>query len=150
MRYDEFLRAIYEQGAKDFSDGIGHHAYPGGGPTSDYEAGVRGQIADLKDVMLDFGDEDKPIWITEYGVSTTGPAPYTEAQQATALVKLYRVLRRIPGVAAAVVHRWEDDGSASGELVAERGFGLTRTNGSRKPVYCALAKARTGVDPGGC
>ncbi len=152
MRYDEFLRRVYQAlgpGARFFSDGVAHHAYPGGGPTADIVSGVRRQIADLKDVMLDFGDQDKPIWITETGVSTTGDAPYTEAQQAQAYSDLYRAFDRIPGIAAMIVHRWRSDAYAP-KSSPEHGWGLVNSNYSKRPVYCALAKARTGADPGGC
>jgi polysaccharide biosynthesis protein PslG len=152
QRYDEFLRDVYEAlgpGAGNYSDGIGHHGYPGGGPTADIETGLRGQIADLKDVMLDFGDQDKPIWITESGVSTTGREPYTEKQQADAYVKIYRQFRRIPGVPVVIMHRWRNGPGPGGS--AEPGFGLTRADGSKKPVYCALAAARGhSLPPGTC
>lgn len=143
MRYDDFLRAVYEAlgfDAREYSDGIGHHAYPGGGPQADIETGVRGQIADLRDVMLDFGDQDKPIWVTETGVSTAGQDPYTEAEQAKAYSQLYEQFRRIPGIPVVIEHRWRD--LTGSKRNPETGFGLTRADGSRKPVYCSLAAAR--------
>lgn len=147
--YDDFLRDVYQQGTKGYSDGIAHHAYPGSGPSGDYKQSIRVQIADLKDVMLDFGDEDKPIWITETGASNAGNKPYTEAQQAQAVAAIYGQFRRIPGIPAVVAHRWKDDSAASGVLSAERGFGLHRSNGTHKPVFCSLAAAR-GAGPSGC
>ncbi|MGB6425813.1 MAG: hypothetical protein WBF18_11095 [Solirubrobacterales bacterium] len=149
QRYDDFLRDVYGQGTKGYSDGIAHHAYPGSGPTGDYQQSIRVQIADLKDVMLDFGDQDKPIWITETGASNAGNKPYTEAQQAQAVAAIYKQFRRIPGIPAVVAHRWRDDASASGVLSAETGFGLQRSNGTEKPVFCVLAAAR-GTSPSGC
>ena len=149
QRYDDFLRDVYRQGTKGYSDGIAHHAYPGSGPTGDYQQSIRVQIADLKDVMLDFGDQDKPIWITETGASNAGNKPYTEAQQAQAVAAIYKQFRRIPGIPAVVAHRWRDDASASGVLSAETGFGLQRSNGTEKPVFCVLAAAR-GTSPSGC
>jgi hypothetical protein len=145
-RFDKFLRDVYAQGTARYSDGIAHHAYPGSGP-SGYLRSVRGQLADLKEVMLAFGDQDKPIWITETGASNTSDKPYTEAQQAKAVPGIYSMLRRVPGVPAVIIHRWRD---AKPGHAAESGFGLFRSNGSRKPVYCALAKARRGSFPAGC
>ena len=148
QRFDEFLRALYLRHAKRYSDGIAMHTYPGG-PKSHYKGAIRRQIADLKDVMLDFGDQDKPIWVTETGVSTAGRNAYTERQQARAVAALYRQFRRIPGVPAVIFHSWRDEALPAPGLAAEAGYGLQRENGTEKPVFCALAAVR-GADPPGC
>lgn len=150
QRYDDFLRDIYAQGIKGHYDAIGHHGYSGRAFNEDYEQSIRIQIADLKDVMLDYGEQDEDIWITETGLSNTAEKPYDESQQATALVKLYKQYRRIPGIPVVIIHRWRDDASAKGELSAERGYGMQRSNGSRKPVYCDLSDARGAVNPSNC
>ncbi len=140
QRYDDFLREIYKRGAKNHSDAIGHHAYPGGGPEGNHREAIRTQLADLKDVMLDFGDQNKDIWITESGVSTTasGGKAYSAAQQAKVYAGLYKLYRQVPGIPTAIFHRWRDAGPGNGP---ESGFGLQASNGSNKPVLCSLASA---------
>lgn len=141
QRYDEFLREVYKQGAaKQYSDGIAHHGYPGGGPEGDHRAAIRAQLADLKDVMLDFGDQEKDIWITETGVSTTayGNKAYSQSQQAKVYSDLYNMYRKVPGVPTVIYHRWRDLPSGNGP---ESGFGLQKSNGTRKAAYCSLAAA---------
>jgi len=150
QRYDDFLRDLYAQGIKGHYDAIGHHGYTGRAPYEDYEQSIRIQLADLKDVMLDYGEQDTDIWITETGLSNYGSKSFNESQQATGLVKLYRQYRRIPGVPVVIVHRWRDDGTAGGALGAERGYGLQRHNGTIKPVYCSLSDARNASSPASC
>lgn len=149
-RYDDFLRDLYREGIKGHYDAIAHHGYTGRWPDEDYEQSIRIQLAALKDVMLDYGEQDTDIWITETGVSNNGSKPFSEAEQAEAITKLYRQYRRIPGVPVVVAHRWRDDGTAGGALAAEAGYGLQRENGSLKPAYCALSAVRPAPNATSC
>lgn len=146
IEFETFLRRFLAEGGASHADGIGFHAYTGRAVSDDYLRALRFEMADLKDAMVDHDAQDLPIWITETGASTTGDAPYTEAEQAAFLSDGYRQFRRIPGIAAVLVHRWRD----SNVSVKESGFGLTRANGGKKPAFCQLADARGMDRPPGC
>jgi polysaccharide biosynthesis protein PslG len=141
MGYSNFLRGVYAAGGgKLHADGVGYHAYSGRGPKEDYVSGVRSQIADLKDVMVAYGDQDREIWITETGFPTSGNNAFSPDQQAKALSLIYQSLRSTPGIPLILVHRWRahtSDGS-------EAGFGVIEKSGKAKPALCALAKLRGG------
>jgi hypothetical protein len=54
-----FLRGIYEAGGKDYFDAVSIHPY--GEPLR------REWIQEIRDLMLEYGDGHKGIWVTEYG-----------------------------------------------------------------------------------
>jgi len=137
MRYDSFLRRVLAAGAATSADAIGHHAYSGRLLRDGHVDGLRLQLAELKDVMVDFGAEQLPFWITETGVSTAGKK-VDQREQAKTDVRAYKMLRKTPGVEAVIVHRWRDQPGRG----AESGYGLTTRKGKAKKALCALAKAR--------
>jgi len=60
-----FLRGIYALGGGPYFDAVAIHPYPSdtqGTPWIDTK-----MIEDVRQTMVDHGDADKPIWITEYG-----------------------------------------------------------------------------------
>lgn len=137
MRYDTFLRRTFAAGAANSSDAIGHHAYNGNELGEGHVDGLRWQLADLKDVMIDYGRRDMPFWITETGVSSA-PASISTQEQAQTNAKVYRTLHRTPGVEAVIFHRWRD----TGDTGKESGWGMTTHTGAAKPVLCAIAAER--------
>jgi uncharacterized protein YgiM (DUF1202 family) len=78
-----YLRQMYERGLKDVSDAIGAHPsgfanppdvfYPGGDydPNRGYDDHrsffFRNTMEEYRKVMVEFGDGDKTIWLTEFG-----------------------------------------------------------------------------------
>ncbi|MGI8727174.1 MAG: GH39 family glycosyl hydrolase [Solirubrobacterales bacterium] len=135
-----FLRRVYEAGGgRLFADALGFHAYSGAGPGGSYIDGLRLQIAGVRDVMAGFEDLDRPIWITEAGVSTAAGV-FSPTQQAEAIAKIYSTLERIPGIPVLIVHRWRDQPGKG----VESGFGLVARNGRPKPALCALAEVSVG------
>jgi hypothetical protein len=137
MRYDTFLRRVLAAGAGSSTDAIGHHAYSGRLLRDGHVDGLRHQLAELKDVMVDFGVEKLPFRITETGVSTAQKR-VDQREQAKTDVRAYKMLRKTPGVEAVIVHRWRDQ-SGKG---AESGYGLTTRKGKAKKALCTLARAR--------
>jgi hypothetical protein len=137
MRYDKFLRRMLAAGAATSADAIGHHAYSGRLLRDGHVDGLRLQLAELKDVMVDFGAEQLPFWITETGVSTADKK-IDQREQAKTDVRAYKMLRKTPGVETVIVHRWRDQPGKG----AESGYGLTTRKGKAKKALCALAKAR--------
>lgn len=137
LRYDTFLRRVLEAGGAGNADAIGHHSYSGRRLRHGHIDGLRLQLAELKDVMVDFGEQGLPFWITETGISSASKG-ISEKEQAKTNVKAYKMLRKTPGVEAVIFHRWRDFGRSG----AESGYGLTSRKGKAKRALCALAAAR--------
>ena len=135
----EFLAQGYDLGAVQRSDAIATHPYPGTFPTEDHAEGVRKRLGDLYEVMLLEDDASRPLWITETGVSTFGDRAFTGDEQATALVAIYDVIRRIPQVPVLIFHRFRDD---QGDNEFELGYGSVNNAGMPKPAYCAVGATR--------
>jgi hypothetical protein len=141
MSFDGFLEEAYKTGGPQHTDAIGMHPYPLSGYGTDWVEELRSNVYRHVDVMNEFGDGSKPLWITEIGVSNyAAPDGFTDPQQADALVTTYDVLVRIAGVQAILIHRFQDD--PEGDHPMEWGYGVVDSDGNIKPGYCALAAVR--------
>ena len=151
VELDEFLSRALAAGGIEGADAIGFHAVadvpfkPGDNPTKGYLGRMRINIEALESELAG-AKVSRPIAITGLAFSTAGPGRYTDDQQAEALVSSYEVLRRIAGTPIVIVSRLLDNGDGS----RAQGFGVVRSNGSKKPAYCELAKARAAPTPPGC
>ena len=125
-----FLRLLYENGAKGYYDGLSVHYY---GLTL-------GAVRAIREVQTANGDA-KPIWLDEFGWSSCWPALKIEQEQACVtpraqaanLLNTLRELARAPYLAAAIVYKLRDS--------ARESFGALTTAGRRKPAYSALSRA---------
>jgi hypothetical protein len=94
----DFTRGMYEWGGKDYMDGIGFHPY-GAIPTrTDF---IERSFDRVRSVRDSFGDDHKPLWATEFGLSTTGnpwPHHWSEEEQAVGLANHYRAIAAMPDV----------------------------------------------------
>ena len=148
---DHFLSEALAAGGVEAADAIGFHAVadvpfkPGHDPTKGYLGRMRINIQSLDSELVDAG-ATLPIAITQLSFSTAGPKPYTDDQQAEALVSSYEVLRRIADIPTVLVSRLLDNGDGS----KVQGFGVLRRDGSKKPAYCELAAAWGAHTPPGC
>lgn len=98
------------------------------------------------------GDVGLPIWITESGISVTGPDALSRAQQAEGLQRQYRRLLTMPDVDALFIHTLFDRYEV-GPLDQERGYGIAEAADPfvPRPAYCAFADAAgTPVAESGC
>ena len=59
----DFIEEVYKLGGKDYFDAISIHPYIG----VPYDVLFVEQMAKLKQLMARYGDQDKPIWLTEGG-----------------------------------------------------------------------------------
>jgi hypothetical protein len=140
IAYDNFLRRAYETGGPQLTDAIGAHPYPLGNFKQDYLGAIRSHLYRYLDVMNDFGEAAKPIWVTETGVSNyEDERGFTEREQAIALVEIYEQFRRIANLPVVVFHRFKDDPHGGGK---EPGYGVVDGNNVAKDAYCAIAAAR--------
>lgn len=139
----DFARGIYENGGKDSMDALNFHPYPWGQQQLDFEQ----SFAAIRSVRDSHGDGSKPLWVTELGLSTTGPDPqnvFSPEGQARGLVRDYDMVRAMPDVQLLTLHTLiEPKGRASYDpLDREVGFGVADRNLRPKPAFCALAAKR--------
>jgi hypothetical protein len=158
-----FVEAAYAAGAKGWFDAMSVHTDTAcliDSPTHYYRED--GRIArytflgyrEIRGVMLANGD-DKPIWMTEFGWSTTQricdrgrwagqkAAGVTEAQQAQFLREAYHCLREDPYVTVAMWFNSRDLSNDGSELEM---YGLRRYDGSHRPAYQAFKDVVAGID----
>jgi len=100
MSLPDFLRAMLADGARPFMSALGVHPYPYG---PDETAFVQA-MAQTRSILDHDDDQALPIWITEMGVSTTGPNGVTQAAQASELADLYKRAEAMPDVNAVFFH----------------------------------------------
>jgi hypothetical protein len=159
----DFVAAAYAQGAKGYFDAMAVHtdtACSVAGPTEYYRDGDR--IArfvflgyrTVREVMLAHGD-DKPIWMTEFGWSTTQrrcdrgrwagqkDAGVSEAVQAQFLREAYHCIKEDPYLEVAM---WFNSRDLHGDGSELDSYGLRRADGSRRPSYDAFKDVARGID----
>ncbi len=167
-----WIESLYARGAKGSFDGVSVHtdiSCAVVSPDTFYrEPGGRlGQFTflgyrEVRASMLANGD-DKPIWMTELGWSSTNggptscargpsagtkPSGVSEADQAAFLTKAYQCLANDPYVTAAA---WFTLRDVQGEAVSSElgNYGLLRRDGSAKPALSAFGGA-AGQGAGAC
>jgi len=139
-----FARDLVRLGLMRYMDGYSHHPYPVGpsNPMPAPEAQPRfpeytislGNIATLLRIV-----PKKPVYLTEYGYTTRpvaefGGAQVSEAKQAAYMKRAFRYADRFPRIKLLM---WFQRADAPGW-----GFGLRRSNGTRKPSWYAFAHLR--------
>jgi polysaccharide biosynthesis protein PslG len=131
----QFLEGIYADGAGSSMDAIGIHPYPFSATSLDNTFKT---LDAVRAVRAAHHDAARPIWVTEFGATTTGnQPPLTDQQQATLLVSAYRTLRAMPDVKAVFFHTLVEPPFGPGS--ADTGYGIVRADLSPKPAFCALA-----------
>jgi GH35 family endo-1,4-beta-xylanase len=133
-------------GGRPFFDTLNIHTYQVGMPTATW---YTERIEKVLRVMARFGDEDKPIWITETGYGTTrssandSPDIYIdEATQADAAPMIYKTCSTYPQVERVFWWSLRDYHSNTSETnsAMEAHYGLVRANFAPKPAYLAYAQ----------
>lgn len=138
MAYDTFIRRAYRATGPGHWDGVAMHPFPSFRAGDDYLKEITGQLDTVRGALADSGAAGAPIWITETGLSTAGPQPYTHREQAEGLSRIYETLAAMPDVPAIIVHRLVD--LPKKLRTAESGWGVIRQNGRPKAAFCALAQ----------
>jgi len=158
MRQSDFLAAILPHLRYDVFDGIGIHPYSWPAlPTTPapynafYTVDQGNPQFNLKAIATKAGWGKKQLWATEYGASTKGlrsvgtplsigrPDHVTEDIQAQIVKQGMDAWYAKPNVGPLFIHSDSDKW-----LPASRnldGFGLQRSDGSKKPAYSAYAQA---------
>jgi polysaccharide biosynthesis protein PslG len=154
--------SLYAAGIKGYYDILAVHPYEGlanNDPlnTTGTQKWHYLYIPTLRQVMVDNGESDKPIWITEFGYSThsnedlTGDGivkswqlGVTEQQQGDYIVKaIDHAKKNWPYVEVFIAYADKDRASASGDAETVRhqlSFGLMRTDNTPKPGMQILSQ----------
>jgi hypothetical protein len=107
---------------------------------------------DVRAVRNAYGDQNRKLWLTEVGLSTTGDRAVSPAEQADALLTQYRRAMTMPDVEGMVIHTLADRPEVP-ETDWAHGVGVIETIEplSPKPSYCAFAgRVATPTPAGGC
>lgn len=140
MDHVTFLAWAYYAGLKGNADGIDFHVYPNAPRMG---AGTRFAriFYEIRFVKWYFGDSDTPLWVTEFGRTTSGDEGATEAEQAEVILRGVRRMLTMPDVRAALIHRLDDNPDWSPSH-PEYGYGILRVGSvplQPKQAYCDLA-----------
>jgi hypothetical protein len=150
MPTGEFLRRAFAAGLKGHYDAISWHAYSTREgddlETLDADSYFRTSIADVQRA-IDAGDPRTRQWVTEMGVSTSGPDPLSEEQQRDGLMRMLRLVTADERIDGIYLHKLFD-GPSNKRREPEFGYGIVapRRGGAVVPkrAFCALRRA-TGV-----
>jgi hypothetical protein len=147
----------FEPNLGDYYDVMATHPYTPGNAPEDVWYDTDGQIhkqsfaayREVREEMVAHGDDDKPIWFTEFGWSTnTVQWGTTQAQQADYLARALRCVEQDPYVQVAIWyiyrnHHWAQDADTWVDQL-----GLVNSDHTRKPAYDAFKAYQQGA--GGC
>lgn len=143
-----YLEALYAAGARSDFDVMAVHPYTGSTSPDVSWRDTAGRwakdcfcgLAEIRAVMVANGDAAKPVWVTEFGWSTT-TARYGvgEADQARFLTRALDRMAAWPWIERAYVYQfrnapWRKDDPA----VWEANLGLMRSDFTPKPALAAL------------
>lgn len=138
MGYAEFLERALAAGGAGHLDAAGVHPYPFF--ADDPVKRVGGVLNNVRGVLAAAGEGETPLWVTEVGISTTGPDPYSPDAQAEAIGGIYDFVAEQPDVPVLILHRFADVEGVVG--AREAGWGITTVAGELKPAFCEIAKRR--------
>lgn len=149
-----FVEEMYKNGAKDYFDIMSVMVYGLGYPPDDrridFQRANFSRPALTREIMVRYGDEDKPIWASEYawislpddwtGRPSVWGDSVSEEQQARYLVRGYeRAQEEWPwmGVMAVWAFRWVEPPDFTGEDPTPH-FAIMRHDFTPRPAYEAL------------
>jgi len=132
-----FLASMYSAGAAPFFDALSFHPYS---YSVKFSAGVNqtdspvDQLIRLRKVMLNNGDGEKKIWVTEYGIPTTR---VSESDQAAYLSDIIGAWQQLPYAGPLMIYTTRDN-SLTG-TTDEDHCGVYRADWSAKPAAQVLS-----------
>jgi polysaccharide biosynthesis protein PslG len=140
----DFLEKIYLSGGKDSFDALGWHPYTDDltPPTRNQEwsawwqmnwATVNGRPHNARSIMRKYGD-NKKIWLTEYGTTTSGRGGNDEYGQMVNLAEAFRLVKSYDWTGPLFWYRMRDS-APRGHWNKHHYFGLIRDNGTKKPAW---------------
>ncbi len=142
----EFVSQLYAHGAAGSFDAISSHPYTYPNmPSKSNPYDAWGQLQAIHDMMVNHGDSQKKVWITEYSAPTNGPdkpgEKVTEAEQAKMATEAIQLFRKHDWSGPFLWYEFQD--SSDDTSSSENFYGLIRADGSHKPAYDAFVTAAT-------
>ncbi len=136
-----YLKALYDLAAKGLFDALAIHPYTAVTDTGSvdgprdftkppwcFEQGINA----IRRLMVDVYGDDKPVWVTEFGVSSfNGWGGISEQQQALFLREAFSILQQWKFVPVFIRFNLIDQDA---QTTRDGGFGLYRSNFILKPV----------------
>lgn len=126
----DFLAGMYDAGAQGYFDAFSYHPYlysmpfSGGQGQPHFDYPIE-QLDQLRALMIEKGDGDIKVWITEYGQPTTtldGNVVLTQEQQAAFIEDLLRTWQNIDGAGPVFIYQTRD--TEPGSLDPDKNLGL--------------------------
>lgn len=120
-----WLSSMYNNGAKDYMDAVAIHPYCGSVsplyPNATGTGKAFWKLQNMRDIMVQYGDQNKKIWITEMGWSTGGSGTVnTEAEQALYLSQALNLSDSWSWLDTFIIYQWMDGGGFYYGLVREK------------------------------
>lgn len=132
----DFLEAVYDSGAGDSFDAVAFHpySYPDAPDPDDAGNGWGMMTGQIRRIMEENGDAEKPVWITEYGAPTNdGSGGISESEQVRMLGESLRLAREVDWAGPLFWYSFRDLGEDPQSN--EQWFGLIDHDGRRKPAW---------------
>jgi hypothetical protein len=148
----KFLSRAYATGRLNHTvDALSTHIYTNNSVAMKKGTVFAGAFHDVRRVRNENGDANKPIWLTETGLSTSGGWALSHAEQARGLIRRYKRVMTMPDVDGLILHTAIDQQERHPNDPGY-GFGVL---GSVAPLavkasYCEFAGRASANPPGGC
>lgn len=131
----QYIEGIYRAGGQESFDVMNVHPYRY--PASPEERPLYEDLLRLRKLMAQYGDQHKPIWITEIGWPThEGPRGSSPERQAQMLARAYLIALQ---AGVEVVFWYEFQAPERRSDYNEDHFGIVHRELEPKPAYAALA-----------
>lgn len=150
MTGTSFLQAVYQSGGQPYFDAVGFHPYNGAASPDSY---LTDYVSSLHDVMTQYGDGNKSIWVTEIGWYVGSGSNLSESDQASYLSSAFSILYNLQYVQSVYWYNVRDYSNqppvnqppasvcGPGPSGAPVDYGLFRFDGSRRPAADAFKSA---------
>ena len=133
----EFLNQMYTAGLHGHFDALSFHPYDYAAPLAIgalYDNSPMRQMVEMHSIMRRYGDDEKKIWITEYGAPTTILTPQ---QQSDLIMKTLLQWTEVSYAGAFYIYTVRDANSSSND--DEDRFGVVNTDYSGKSALATVA-----------
>lgn len=141
----EFLRQMYDNGAQGHFDALSYHPYDYEAPFAGgvlYETSPIRQMVMMQRLMVEHGDGDLPLWITEYGAPSSVVG---QDRQAELVVQSLQQWPETSYAGAFFVHTVRDTVTASTD--DEDTFGAVTDTYQPKSLFVELQRLTSAGNP---